>query len=165
MAFILETREELLSLQNQVKALSLQHNLGKQNFHVCMKKFFEPVTKTIKDASQDVTKNLPNTSEENDKALVNSNDKLLELLNDRCIIESFVLSPLSKTTKPEHTSQFKLVEDPDSNSVNDLLIKKTKANTLYKKLLTFRDSNKKFELRGDLLKMETIQNDNVDLAF
>ena len=36
--------------------------------------------------------------------------------------------------------------------------------TLYKNLLTFLDSNKQFELKGDLLEMITNKNYNVDLA-
>ena len=52
----LEHLNELVSLQNQVKAVRLQDKLGKQNFHEDMKKVFEPVTKTIKDVSEDVTK-------------------------------------------------------------------------------------------------------------
>ena len=46
-------------------------------------------------------------------------------MNDRGILASYLLSPLSKVTKIEHTSQFKLVKDRNSNRVNDLLINKT----------------------------------------
>ena len=74
------------------------------------------------------------------------------------------MSPLSKITNPEHTSQFKLIKDPNSNRVNDLLINKTIPITLYNNLLTFRDTNKQFELQGDFLKMITNKNYNVDLA-
>ena len=65
------------------------------------------------------------------------------------------MSPLPKITNVEHTTQFKLVEDPDSNRVNDLLTNKTIPVTLYYKLLTFCDTVKKFQLNGDLLKMIT----------
>ena len=85
-------------------------------------------------------------------------------MNDRGIIESYLLSPLSKITKPEHTSQFKLVKDPSSNRVNDLLMNKTIPVTLCNNLLTFRDTDKEIELQGDLLKMITNKNYNVDLA-
>ena len=40
----LENLNELVSLQDQVKAVRLQHKLGKQNFHEDMKKVFEPMT-------------------------------------------------------------------------------------------------------------------------
>ena len=62
------------------------------------------------------------------------------------------MSPLPKITNPEHTSQFKLVKDPDLNGVIDLLVKKTIPVTLYDNLLTFHDTDKKFELEGILLR-------------
>ena len=74
------------------------------------------------------------------------------------------MSPLSKITNPENTSQFKLVKDSNSNRVNDLLIHKSIPITLHDNLLTFRDINKVFELKGDLLEMVTNKNYNVDLA-
>ena len=74
------------------------------------------------------------------------------------------MSPLSKITNPENTTQFGLVEDSSSNSVNDLLIKNTIPITLHDNLLAFRDTGKVFELKGDLLKMITSRNYNVDLA-
>ena len=131
-----------------------------------MKKVIEPVAKTIKDAPEDVTKTVKLTMmpEENNKALAKLNDKLLEILNDRGIIASYLLFPLSKITNPEHTSQFKLVKVPDSNRVNDLLINKTIPVTLYNNLLTFRDTDEKFELGGEISKMMTNKNYNVHLA-
>ena len=101
---------------------------------------------------------------ENNQALENLNKKLLEIMNDRGILASFSMSPLSKITNPENTSQFKLVKYSNSNRVNDLLIKNTIPITLHDNLLTFRDTNKVFELKGDLLKMITNKNYNVDLA-
>ena len=155
---------ELASLQDQVKAVRLQDKLGKQNFHEVMKKVFEPVTKTFKDVSEDVTKPMMITSKENNLAIGNLNNKLLDIMNDRGILASYLMSPLSKITTPEKTSQFKLVEDSNSNRVNDLLIHNTIAITLYNNLLTFRDTGKEFEIKGDLLKMITNKNYNVDLA-
>ena len=70
------------------------------------------------------------TPKENNKALENLNDKLLEILNDGGIIASY-LSSLSKITNPENTSQFKLVKDSNSNRVNDLPIYNTIPITLY----------------------------------
>ena len=85
-------------------------------------------------------------------------------MNDRGIITSYLLSPLAKITNPENSTQFKLVKDSSSNRVNDLLRHNSKPITLHENLLTFRDSNKQFELKGDLLKMITNKNYNVDLA-
>ena len=89
-----------------------------------MKKVFEPVTISIKDVSEYVTKTITETSKENNKALENLHKKLLEILNDGGIAATFLFSPLSKITKTEHTGQLKLVKNPDSYTVNDLLIKK-----------------------------------------
>ena len=71
-----------------------------------------------------------------------------------------MLSLLSKITNPDNSSRFTLVKD----RVNDLKINRTKPFTLYNNLLTFLDTGKEFELKGDLLKMITNKNYNVDLA-
>ena len=73
-------------------------------------------------------------------------------MNDRGILATYLMSPLSKITNPENTSQFKLVKDHNSNRVNDLKINKTIPITLYGNILTFRDANKQFELKGDFWK-------------
>ena len=85
-------------------------------------------------------------------------------MNDRAIIASYLLSPLSKITNLPKTYQINLVENPYSNRVNDLLINNTIPGTLYNNLLTFRDTNRRFELQKDFLKMITNKNYNVDLA-
>ena len=121
----LENLNELASLQDQVKVVRLQDKLGKQNFHEDMKKVFEPVTKSVENASQDITKTITETSIKNNQAIENLNNKLLEIMNDRGILASYLMSPLSKITNPENTIQFKLVKDYNSNRVNDLLIKNT----------------------------------------
>ena len=64
-------------------------------------------------------------------------------MEDGGILSSCLLSPLSKISNLEHTSQFKPLKDPNSVSVNDLLINKTIPVTLYKNLLIFRDTGKK----------------------
>ena len=100
----------------------------------------------------------------NNQALETSNKKLLEIMNDRGIITSYLLSPLSKITNPENFTQFKFVKDSNSNRVNDLLIHNSIPFSLHDNLLSFRDSGKEFKLKGDLLKKITIKNYNVDLA-
>ena len=52
----LKKLNELISSQDQVKALRLQVKLGKENFHDNVEKVVEAVTKTTKDVSEDVTK-------------------------------------------------------------------------------------------------------------
>ena len=160
----LENLNELASLQDQVKTVRLQDKLGKQNFHEGMKKIFEPVTKSREKSSQNITKTIAESSIKNNQALENLNNKLLELMNDRGILATYLMSPLSKITNPENTSEFKLVKDHNSNRVNDLKINGTIPITLYGNILTFRDTGKKFELKGDLLEMITNTKFNVDLA-
>ena len=160
----LQNLNELVSLQNQVKVVKLQDKLGEQNFHEDMKKVFEPVTKSLEKTSQDITKTITETSNKNNQAIENLNNKLLETMNDRGILASYLMSPLSKITNPENNSQFKLVKDHNSNRVNDLLMKNKIPITLYGNILTFRDTGKKFELTGDLLEMITNCKYNVNLA-
>ena len=116
----LEKLNELVSLQDQVKAVGSQDKLCKQSFHENMTKIFEPVTKSFESTSQYITKTITETSIKNNQAIKNLNYKLLEIMNDRGIISSHLLSPLSKNTNSENTSQFKLVKDSTSNRVNDL---------------------------------------------
>ena len=155
---------ELVSLENQAKVVKLQHNLGKQNFHEDMKKVFEPVTKSLENASQDITKTITQNSVKNNQAKENLKSKLLEILIDGGILATYSMCPSSKITNLENTSQIKLEKSHNSNRVNDLLIHNTIPVTLYNNLLTFRDTGKIFELKGDLLKKITNKNYNVDLA-
>ena len=160
----LENLEELVSLQDQGKVVRLQDKLGKQNFDEDMKKVFEPVTKSFENTSENLTKAITETSIKNNLAIENINNNLLEIMNDRGILAAYLMSPLSRITNPENSSQFKLVKDPSSNRVYDLKVNKTIPITLYGNMLTFRDTNKQFELKGDLLEMITNSKYNVDLA-
>ena len=161
----LEYINELVSLESQIKAVRLQGKLGKQNFHEDMKKVLEAVTKSFKDVSEELTKTMTETSIKNNKELENLNDELSKLMNDSALLAFSLMSPLSKVTTPENTSHFKLVKDPNSNRVNDLLLHNTIPVTLYNNLLTFRDTGKKFELQGGLLKLITNKDYNIDVAI
>ena len=129
-----------------------------------MKKVFEPVTKSLENTSENLTKAITENSIKNNEAIENINNKLLKIMNDRGIITSYLISPLAKIFNPENSTQFKLVKDSGSNRVNDLLIHNSIPITLYNNLLTFRDTGTEFELKGDLLKMITNNNYNVDHA-
>ena len=129
-----------------------------------MKKVFEPVTKSLENTSQHITKTITETSIKNNQAIEKLNNKLLEIMNDRGILASYLMSPLSNITNPENTTQFKLVKDSNSNRVNDLKKNKAIPITLYNNMLTFRDTGKEFELKGELLKMITNKNYNVNVA-
>ena len=85
-------------------------------------------------------------------------------MKDRGILVSYLLSPLSKITNSENTSQFKLVKGSSSNRVKDLLIHNTIPVTLYNNLLTFLETGKEFELQGDLLKILTNKSYIIDIA-
>ena len=159
----LENLQELISLQDQVKALRLQDKLGKQNFHYDQKKVFEPVIDIVEDVSEDVTTTITETSIENNKAIEYLNNKLRGKMNDRFIIACCLLSLLSKITNPDNSFQFKLVKEHSSNTVNDLLTNKTIPITVFIIFIRFRDADKKIELQGDLLKLITNTNYNVDL--
>ena len=100
----LEKLNKLVSLQDQVKTVRLQDKLGKQNFHEDMKKVFEPVTKSLEKSSQDITKTITESSIKNNQALEILNSKLLEIMNDRGILASYWMSPLSKITNPENST-------------------------------------------------------------
>ena len=129
-----------------------------------MKKVFGPVPKSLENTSQDITKTIVETSNEHNKALENLNSKLLDKMNGRGVLASYLMSPLSKITLPEKICQFKLVKESNSNRVNDLKMNKTIPIIPYNNLLTLRDTGKKLELKGDLLKMITNNNYNVNHA-
>ena len=152
------------SLQNQLKVVRLQNKLGKQNFHEDLTEVFEPLTETLKKTSENITKTITESSINNNKVISDLNEKILELMNHRGILASYLMSPLSKITNPENTTQFKLIKDSSSNRVNDLKINNSIPITLHNNLLTFRDTNKQFELKGALLKKITNKNYNVNLA-
>ena len=160
----LENLKELITLQSRVKTLGLHDMFNKQNCHEDLRKLFETFTNTNEDTSRYITKTMMETCIENNKELKNLIDKLLEIMNHRGMLASYLLSPLSKITNLEHTSQYKLVKDPSSSRVNNLLINRTIAVTLYNKLLAFRDTNRNFKLRVGILKMITNKNYNIDLA-
>ena len=160
----LKVLNEAVPLQNQVKVVRLQDKLGKQNFHEDMKEVFEPVTKSLEKTSHDITKTIIESSITNNKAIENLNNKLLELMNDRGILATYLMSPLSKITNPENSTQFKLIKDSTSKRVNDLKINNSIPITLHNNLLKFRDTRKDFESKGDLLKMITNKNYNVNHA-
>ena len=158
----LQNLNEAVSLQNDVKAVRLQDKLGKQNFHENMEKVFEPLTDTLKKTSDNITKTITETSVNNNKAIENLNEKILELMNDKGIIASYLALPLVEAFKKGNKSQFRIKKDPDSTKLNDFLIHGKISVTIFSNMITFRDSNKFFRLEGDLLKVITNHKFNVD---
>ena len=141
----LQKLNETISLQNQVKVVSLQDKLGKQNFHEDMKKVFEPVTKLVENNSENITKTLTETSINNNKAIENLNEKVLEMMNDKGMIAPYLASSLVNLFKPESKSQFSLKKDLNSTKMNDFLISGGIPVTLFSNMIVFRDSNKSFQ--------------------
>ena len=118
------------------------------------KKVFAPVTDTIKNTSGSLTKNLSESFIKNNQALGNLNNKLVEIMNDRALFATYLMCSLSKITNLEGSIQFKSMKVSSSSRVNDLLVKNTIPITLYNNLLTFRDTGREFQLKGDFWKRQ-----------
>ena len=158
----LQNLNDTVSLQNQVKIVRLQDKLGEQNFHEDMTKVFEPLTDTLKKTSENITKTITENSINNNKAIENLNEKILELMNDKGMIAPYLASSLVEVFKKDNKSQFRLRKDPNSTQKNDFLIHGAIPVTIFSNMIVFRDSNKSFRLEGDLLKVITIHKFNVD---
>ena len=158
----LQNLNEPVSLQNQVKVVRLQDKLGKQNVHQNMEEVFEPLTDTLKKTSENISKSITENSMNNNKAIENINEKVLELMNDKGMIAPCLAGSLVEVFKSDNKSQFRLKEDPDSTKINDFLIHGNIPVTIFSNMITFRDSMKTFKLEGDLLKVITNYKFNVD---
>ena len=158
----LQNLNEAVSLQNQVKVVRLLDKLGKQNFHEDMTKVFEPLTDTLKKTSDNIAKFFTENSINNNKAIENLNEKILELMNDNGLIAPYLTTSLFEVFKKDNKSQFRLRKDPNSTKLIVFLIHGTIPVTICSNMITFRDSNKTFRLEGDLLKVITNYNFNVD---
>ena len=110
-----EKVNKLPSLQNQSKPLRLQDRPGKQKNFEVIQEIYKPATKTNKEASEYVTKAMTEVSTKKKRAPANSNDKFFKKMIDRGILESYLLSRLTKNANLGHASQLKLVKDPDSH--------------------------------------------------
>ena len=120
------------------------------------------MTNEMKNTSEKITKTITEHSINNNKAIENLNEKILELMNDKGIIPPYLTTSLVEVFKKDNKSQFRLRKDPNSTKLNDFLIHGTIPVTLFSKMITFRDSKKTFKLEGDLLKVITNYKFNVD---
>ena len=168
MLYPINNREDLqklndaLLLQNQVQEVRLQNKLGDQNYHEDINKFFKPMTDELKNTSEKITRTLTENSINNNKAIENLNEKILELMNEQGMIASYLVSSLVEVFKKDNKSQFRLRKDPNSTKLNDFLIHGSIPVTIFSNMIVFRDSNKSFRLEGDLLKVITNYKFNVD---
>ena len=158
----LQNLNEAVSLQNQVKVVRLQDKLDKQNFHEDLKEVFEPITKSLENTSENITKTILETSIKNNKAISDLNEKVLELMDEKGLIAPYLASSWVNLFKPENKNQFRLRKDSNSTKMNDFLIHGNIPVTLFNNMITFRDSNKSFRLEGDFLKLITIYKFNAD---
>ena len=158
----LQKLDEAVLLQNQVNEVRLQNKLGDQNYHEDIKKVFKPMTDEIKNTSENITKTITESAINNNKAIENLNEKILELMNDKGLIAPYLTTPLVEVFKKDNKSQFRLRKDPNSTKMNDFLIHGTIPVTIFSNMITFRDSNKTFRLEGDLLKVITNYKFNTD---
>ena len=143
--------------------MRLQDKLGEQNYHQIAEKLYKPLTHTIKDTSENLTKFFTDTNINNKKAIEKLNERILELMNDKGLLAPYLASSLVNLFKPQNKSQFGLKKGLNSTKMNDFLINKGKPVTLFCNMTTFRDSNKSFKLDGDLL--ETIKNYDFNVSF
>ena len=111
----LEKLEEAISLQKQVQEIRLQNKLGDQNYHEDIKKIFKPMTDEIKNTSENITKTITENSINNNKAIENLNEKVLESMNDKGLIDSSLIEVI----KSDNKGQFRLTKDPNSTKTND----------------------------------------------
>ena len=158
----LQNLNEAVSLQNEVKVVRLQNKLGEQNFHEDMTKVFEPLTDTLKKTSENITKTITENSINNNKAISDLNEKILELVNDEGMIAPYLTTSLVEVFKKDNKSQFRLKKDPNSTKLNVFLIHGTIPVTIFSNMITFRDSKKSFRLERDLLKLTTNHIFNAD---
>ena len=127
-----------------------------------MIKVFEPLTDTLKKTSENITKTITENSINNNKAIENLNEKILELMNDKGLIAPYLTTSLVEVFKKDNESQFRLRKDNNSTKMNDFLIHGTIPVTIFSNKITFRDSNKSLRLEGDLLKVITNHKFNAD---
>ena len=168
MLYPINNREDLQNLnnavllQNQVQEVRLQNKLGDQNYHEDAKNLFKPMNDAIKNTSESITKTLTENSINNNKAIENLNEKILELMNDKGMIAPYLTTSFVEVFKKDNKSQFRLRKDPNSTKMNDFLIHGNIPVTIFSNMIIFRDSNKTFRLEGDLLKVITNHKFNVD---
>ena len=153
---------ELILLKDQVQEVRLQDKLGEQNYHEDAKKLFKPMTDEIKNTSEKRAETLTENSINNNKAIENLNEKILELMNDKGMIAPYLTTSLVEVFQKDNKSQFRLRKDPDSTKMNVFLRHGNIPVTIFSKMITFRDSKKTFRLEGDLLKLITNYKFNVD---
>ena len=100
----LKELDELDDLKSKGKQVRLLEKICKQGYNCDLKELFEPITDTIKNTSEDITKSITETSIKNDKALEKANENVLELKNDKGMIAPYIASSVVNLFEPENKS-------------------------------------------------------------
>ena len=80
--------------------------------------------------------------------------KTLESVNKNEVIHSSLIRPIAKLLVPKNKSQFRLLDDLDSDKWNDYKMNGENFS-LYDDKVVYRDSGVVFTLKGDFLSMIT----------
>ena len=72
----------------------------KVNFMRIQRKLFEPMTDSIKDVSENLTRTITESSIKNKQSIPDLNEKVLELMSDKGMIASYLASSLVNLFKP-----------------------------------------------------------------
>ena len=129
--------------------------LGKQRFHHDVKELVEPITKRLTDTIQKLveeTRLIAKAIESLDES--NKYVKTLESMNEKGINPLGLIRPMAKLLVPRSKSQFRLLDEPDSDIWNDKK-KNGEKNTLYHDKILFRDTGVVFTLKRDFLSLIT----------
>ena len=118
----MENFNELISLNKQVKAVRLQDKRVKQIFDQDLKKVFEPMTDIVKNVSNDITKSVTENFIQNNNILVNLNEKVSELMNDKSMTAPYLASSLVIFLKIGNKTLYKVIKDYNSIRMKDFLI-------------------------------------------
>ena len=78
--------------------------MGKQNYLYEAKKLQEPLIDTLKDTSENLTKTIEGTYNNNIQAISGLNEKVLELMNEKGLIAPYLACSLVNIFKPENKS-------------------------------------------------------------
>ena len=103
-----DSLDELASLENQVKNLRLQNELGKQKLHLDIEKVFEPATNAFEEAANETTKEISKAVRDTTKAIElkrevirSLTDECLKFLNDQGVMSSYLGRSSANPFKPK----------------------------------------------------------------
>ena len=138
-------------LQNQVKNFWLR----KQKITDEMEKVLEPVIDSVKKVFELVTETITDTTKKSHNTNTDLNENFLEIRSDKGKIDFYLTTPVIIFFLSESENHFQFKKDQKSDEMKIFLINTNIPFTLHSNWFKFRDTNKKFELKGDHLAMKT----------